>query len=193
MIRGVQVGLKMASGDVIKRLETRAVAAEQLIKMLRAQIQEIKSFSTNQNSSGSNEEKEIESLTIENANLKKKIMEQKNLLISAEAKMGIKQVQTGKYNLFIFIPIHFIGRLYILSLSLYHYYTTIKVMMYHKKHLKMRPQKLPKNPKSNTLKTKMYLRKNQRRKRKKKLKRNHKYRWKKLRLTLEGNLIDVHA
>lgn len=95
MIRGVQVGLKMASGDVIKRLETRAVAAEQLIKMLRAQIQEIKSFSTNQNSSGSNEEKEIESLTIENANLKKKIMEQKNLLISAEAKMGIKQVQTG--------------------------------------------------------------------------------------------------
>ena len=106
MIRGVQVGLKMASGDVIKRLETRAVAAEQLIKMLRAQIQEIKSFSTNQNSSGSNEEKEIESLTIENANLKKKIMEQKNLLIAAETKMGIKQVQTGKYNLHLYICIY---------------------------------------------------------------------------------------
>ena len=98
MIRGVQFGLKMASADVIKRLETRAVAAEQLINMLRTQIQEIKSFSTSQNSSGSNEEKEIESLTIENANLKKKIEEQKNLLIAAESNLGIKQVQSnGKY------------------------------------------------------------------------------------------------
>ena len=98
MIRGVQFGLKMASADVIKRLETRAVAAEQLINMLRTQIQEIKSFSTSPNSSGSNEEKEIESLTIENANLKKKIEEQKNLLIAAESNVGIKQVQSnGKY------------------------------------------------------------------------------------------------
>ena len=98
MIRGVQFGLKMASADVIKRLETRAVAAEQLINMLRTQIQEIKSFSTSQNSSGSNEEKEIESLTIENAKLKKKIEEQKNLLIAAESNVGIKQVQSnGKY------------------------------------------------------------------------------------------------
>ena len=97
MIRGAQLGLKMASADVVKRLETRAVAAEQLIKMLRTQIQEINSFSTNQNSSGSSEQKEIESLTIENANLKKKIQEQKDLLIAAESNMGIKQVQsTGR-------------------------------------------------------------------------------------------------
>lgn len=94
MIRGAQLGLKMASADVVKRLETRAVAAEQLIKMLRTQIQEINSFSTNQNSSGSSEQKEIESLTIENANLKKKIQEQKDLLIAAESNMGIKQVQS---------------------------------------------------------------------------------------------------
>ena len=94
MIRGVQLSLKMASSDVIKRLETRAVAAEQLIKMLRTQIHEIKSFSTNGNSSSSSEEKEIEALRIENANLKKKILDQKNLLVAAESKMEIKQIQT---------------------------------------------------------------------------------------------------
>lgn len=104
MIRGVQFGLKMASADVIKRLETRAVAAEQLINMLRTQIQEIKSFSTSQNSSGSNEEKEIESLTIENANLKKKIEEQKNLLIAAESNVGIKQVQSNEAKIKIEAP-----------------------------------------------------------------------------------------
>ena len=44
MIRGVQIALKMASTDVIKRMETRAIAAEQMIQMLRSQINEIRAF-----------------------------------------------------------------------------------------------------------------------------------------------------
>ena len=94
MIRGVQLGLKMATTDVVKRLETRAIAAEQMIQMLRSQIHEIRSFSTDERSTCSNEDKEIQALSIENAELKQKIVEQKNLLIAVETKAGILQVSS---------------------------------------------------------------------------------------------------
>jgi hypothetical protein len=94
MIRGVQLGLKMATTDVVKRLETRAIAAEQMIQMLRSQIHEIRSFSTDERSTCSNEDKEIQALSIENAELKQKIAEQKNLLIAVETKAGILQVSS---------------------------------------------------------------------------------------------------
>ena len=74
MIRGVKIALKMASADVIKRLETRAIAADQMIQMLRYQINEIRA-STDKESSGATEDNEIKALAIENAELKKKIME----------------------------------------------------------------------------------------------------------------------
>ena len=100
MIRGVvHQGLKMASADVVKRLETRAIAAEQMIQMLSSQINEIRSFSSNKKPTFSTEHNEIKALSIENAQLKKKIEEQKKLLVAAETKAGIKQVSsqtTGK-------------------------------------------------------------------------------------------------
>ena len=95
MIRVVQQGFKMASADVVKRLETRAIAAEQMIQMLRSQINEIRQFSTDKNSLGSNEDKEIQTLSTENAELKKKILEQKNILIDVESKHGITQVSSN--------------------------------------------------------------------------------------------------
>lgn len=91
MIRGVRFGIKMASADVMKRLETRAIAAEQMIQMLRSQINEIKSFSTEGNSC-SNEDNEIQNLATENEQLKKQILAQKNLLVAAESKAGISQL-----------------------------------------------------------------------------------------------------
>ena len=91
MIRGLHLGLKMATADVFKRLETRAIASEQMIEMLRSQIHELRSFSSDEKTSCSNEDKEIQALSIENAELKKKIAEQKNLLIEAETKAGVLQ------------------------------------------------------------------------------------------------------
>ena len=92
MLRIAQFGLKMASIETVKKLETRAVAAEQLIQMLRSQINEIRSFSNQEKSQGSNEDQEIKTLALENAQLKQKILEQKALLVAAEAKAGVKQV-----------------------------------------------------------------------------------------------------
>merc|ERR1712203_935787 len=69
-----------------------AVAAEQLIQMLRSQINEIRSFSNQEKSQGSSEDQEIKTLALENAQLKQKILEQKALLVAAEAKAGVKQV-----------------------------------------------------------------------------------------------------
>ena len=94
MIRGVKLSLKMATSDVVKRLETRAIAAEQMIEMLRSQIHEIRSFSSHERPTCSIEEKEIQTLSIENAGLKQKILEQKNLLIAAETKAGILQISS---------------------------------------------------------------------------------------------------
>ena len=99
MIRGVRFGIKMASADVMKRLETRAIAAEQMIQMLRSQINEIKSFSTEGNSC-SNEDNEIQNLATENEQLKKQILAQKNLLVAAESKAGISQVTSQLKGIF---------------------------------------------------------------------------------------------
>ena len=92
MLRIAQFGLKMTSIEAVKKLETRAVAAEQLIQMLRSQINEIRSFSNQEKSQGSSEDQEIKTLALENAQLKQKILEQKALLVAAETKAGVKQI-----------------------------------------------------------------------------------------------------
>lgn len=68
------------------------MAAEQLIQMLRSQINEIRSFSNQEKSHGSSEDQEIKTLALENAQLKQKIIEQKALLVAAETKAGVKHV-----------------------------------------------------------------------------------------------------
>ena len=100
MMRIAQFALKMTSIETVKKLETRAVAAEQLIQMLRSQINEIRSFSNQEKSQGSSEDQEIKTLALENAQLKQKILEQKALLVAAEIKAGVKQVTSdvrGKF------------------------------------------------------------------------------------------------
>ena len=92
MLRIAQFGLKMTSIETVKKSETRAVAAEQLIQMLRSQINEIRSFSNQEKSQGSSEDQEIKTLALENAQLKQKILEQKALLVAVETKAGVKQV-----------------------------------------------------------------------------------------------------
>ena len=94
MIRGVQFTFKMASTEVLKRLETRATAAEKMIEMLRNQINELR-VTTDKESSVTTAGAEIKALTIENAQLKEKIADQKKLLIAAETKAGITQVSSN--------------------------------------------------------------------------------------------------
>jgi len=79
-----QIG-KMASTEMMKRLETRASAAEQIITLLKDQIAEIKTCAQNNAYNG-----EIEQLKSENENLKIEIETWKKKLIEAEIKNGKK-------------------------------------------------------------------------------------------------------
>jgi len=76
---------RMASADMLKRLETRATAAEQVISLLKDQIAEIKAAASTcaYNS-------EIESLKKENEKLKKDIDVWKSKLTQAEINNGKK-------------------------------------------------------------------------------------------------------
>ena len=77
----------MASNDVVKRLETRAAAAEQMIQLLRQQIAEIK-----QVSGTVDYQAEIESLRKENVVLKKDVESWKSKLVCAEKAGGVPQI-----------------------------------------------------------------------------------------------------
>lgn len=81
----------MATAEVIKRLSTRATAAEQMIQLLRRQIEEVKA-AQGQNV-GNDAAKEVQALRRENAQLKAQIEEWKGKLTSAEAANGIVQVK----------------------------------------------------------------------------------------------------
>ena len=81
----------MATAEVIKRLSTRATAAEQMIQLLRRQIDEIK---VSQGSAGSADQ-EIQKLKVENSQLKAQVAEWKSKLIAAESANGIKQVSSS--------------------------------------------------------------------------------------------------
>ena len=93
MIRGSHILFKMASAEILKRLETRAVAAEQMIQALRHQIDEIRLAT--EKSSSVTEDNELRTLTIENEQLKKEIIAQKSLLIEAESKVLISQMSNS--------------------------------------------------------------------------------------------------
>lgn len=78
----------MATAEVIKRLSTRATAAEQLIQLLKKQIEEVK---LSQGASG-NYAQEIQKLKLENAQLKTQVEEWKGKLEAAEGASGVQQV-----------------------------------------------------------------------------------------------------
>ena len=80
--------LVMATAEVIKRLSTRATAAEQLIQLLKKQIEEVK---LSQGASG-NYAQEIQKLKLENAQLKTQVEEWKGKLEAAEGASGVQQV-----------------------------------------------------------------------------------------------------
>ncbi|XP_015598147.1 aminoacyl tRNA synthase complex-interacting multifunctional protein 1 [Cephus cinctus] len=71
---------KMASAEVIRRLESKAAAAEQIIIQLKNQVEEIKSRNVQKD------------LTLENEKLRNEIKRYRNELIRLETLQGIKQV-----------------------------------------------------------------------------------------------------
>jgi len=77
--------VRMASADMLKRLETRATAAEQVISLLKDQINEIKVAATTSAYSS-----EMESLRKENEKLKSDIEAWKKKLTQAEINNGKK-------------------------------------------------------------------------------------------------------
>ncbi len=79
----------MATAEVIKRLATRATAAEQMIQILTKQISEIKASG----GAGGNVAQEMQQLKTENAQLRSQVEEWKNKLIAAEKANGIVQVE----------------------------------------------------------------------------------------------------
>jgi len=82
---------KLASADSIKRMETRAAAAEQLVFLLKKQIGEIKAVAQITPSYAD----EIELLKKENTNLKVQIGEWKEKLILVEGEHDVSQIRTG--------------------------------------------------------------------------------------------------
>jgi len=89
--------LRMAAvpnAEALQRLETRAVGAEKMIQMLKAQIAQIRLASTGQgNASG--EAAEVAALRAENEKLKQDIQEWKGKLVAAEKANGVEQVASG--------------------------------------------------------------------------------------------------
>lgn len=77
----------MATAEIIKRLSTRATAAEQMIQLLKKQIDQVRAC----NQSGGYAQ-EIQSLRQENAQLKAQVEEWKGKLVAAEKAAGIQQV-----------------------------------------------------------------------------------------------------
>jgi len=86
VLRLSQIG-KMASATALQKLETRAVAAEKLIALLRLQIKEAKEQQC-VGGSGGVDSAELDSLKSENSNLKGQIQSWKNKLTQAEIANG---------------------------------------------------------------------------------------------------------
>ena len=76
--------------EIIKRLSTRATEAEQMIQLLKKQIELIKVSQGSSN--GSSMDQEIQLLRRENSQLKAQVSEWKTKLVSAENVNGVKQI-----------------------------------------------------------------------------------------------------
>ena len=85
------VVVEKKSNDVIKRLESSSVKAEEMIQMLLHQINVIRD-STDNKILGALEEAELKRLANENAMLRKTIMQQKQLLITSQSSQGRKLI-----------------------------------------------------------------------------------------------------
>eukprot|EP00094_Tigriopus_californicus_P001368 TCALIF_01324-PA protein Name:"Similar to MPI Mannose-6-phosphate isomerase (Macaca fascicularis)" AED:0.15 eAED:0.15 QI:2/0/0/1/0.75/0.8/5/0/691 len=81
-----KIVIKMASSDALKRMEAQANAADQLISVLKKQIQEIKCVAQNVDF-----DSEIKTLKSENLSLKTEIDTWKGRLIAEETKKGVPQ------------------------------------------------------------------------------------------------------
>jgi len=84
----------MATAADIAKLETKAVAAEKLIELLRKQISEIK-VAQQGGAAGAGFNKEIEKLRSENSELKTQVESWKQKLTAAELANGKKMVCSG--------------------------------------------------------------------------------------------------
>ncbi len=82
VFKGISM-LRMAAAEAIKRMETRATAAEQMIQLLRGQIAEVRRAAA-----ASTFEGEVEALRKENEDLRKQIQAQKERLTQAEVANG---------------------------------------------------------------------------------------------------------
>lgn len=80
----------MASAEAIAKLETKAVAAEKLIELLRQQISQVKAVQSGQASSGGVFNQEIVKLKQENSQLKTEVDAWKAKLTAAEVTNGKK-------------------------------------------------------------------------------------------------------
>ena len=78
----------MASAEAVKRMETRAAAAEQLIAVLKGQIDEIQRVTQSTPSYS----QEIEMLKTENSQLKAEILTWKSKLVQAEVGHNVPQI-----------------------------------------------------------------------------------------------------
>ena len=78
----------MASAEAVKRMETRAAAAEQLIAVLKGQINEIQRVAK----ATPTYAQEIEMLKKENGQLKEEISDWKSRLIQAEVANNVPQI-----------------------------------------------------------------------------------------------------
>jgi len=83
---------RMASKEAIAKLETKAVSAEKLIALLKAQIEEVRTAQSGIQSS--QHQKEIEKLKLENLQLKSDVESWKNKLTATEIANG-KKVYCG--------------------------------------------------------------------------------------------------
>jgi len=84
----------MAAAEVIKRLSTRATAAEQMIQLLRKQVDGIRQ-SSGCAAGSANYAQEIQNLKRENNQLKEQVEQWKGKLISAEKSSGTQQITTS--------------------------------------------------------------------------------------------------
>ncbi|KAK7870278.1 hypothetical protein R5R35_001005 [Gryllus longicercus] len=85
---GIIEGTKMASADLLRRLETRAVAAEQLIDTLKKEVAELKKVHDVHS-----KENELSRLHKENEQLKKEVETWKARLIQLEISQNIEQIE----------------------------------------------------------------------------------------------------
>jgi len=89
--------IRMASAEALAKLETKAVAAEKLIELLRQQISQVKAAQSGQNGgTGAAFNQEIVKLKEENSKLKDEVEVWKSKLTAAEVANGKKVFSTPK-------------------------------------------------------------------------------------------------